>query len=322
MFRIRKSDLDHSQSTFVLDSVNILAERDSPAENSVFLSDLKHILDSRFGGDWNLLIGKSVGFAMKTRRKASIVLGKTSGELLLCWRSPGFEVEDIDMVKIKAKLSLEGKDSLLEDNTDVKSLNIIRVPDADAGDYTPQTPEAIKIVQALSRTLYDMEHDAAARHIRSQYVFASSHFDSFQLSLTARLGTIWHVAVGKTGEFTSLPARNCTDHLMFSTKKGVKIVLFRHKSVETNRLALPSMQTVMEVLPTVLFVLLCVAFLVQKSAICVADAKELNVLTKGLCFITTSYSLTPLALLLFVMTIVKQVKKSIDQKRAKRQKRA
>ena len=322
MFRIRKSDLDRSQSTFLLDSVNILAERNSCSDDEVFLSDLKHIIDSRFGGDWNLLIGKSVGFAMKTRKKASIVLGKKTGELLLCWRSPGFEVEDIDMVKIKTKISLEGKDTLLEDSVDVKSLNVLRVPEADAKDYTSQTPEAIKIVQALSRTLSDMEHDAAARYIRSQYVKVLSEFESFLLSLTARLGTIWHVAVGKTGEFTSLPARYSTDHLMFSTKKGVKIELFRHTSVETNRMAVPSMKTVMEVLPTVLFVFLCVAFLVQKSAICVADGKELNKLTKGLCFITTTYSLTPLALLLFVMTIVKQVKKSIDQKRAKRPKTA
>lgn len=136
--------------------------------------------------------------------------------------------------------------------------------------------------------------------------------------MTARLGTIWHVAVGLTGEFEIQCAKSCTDHIVAVTKKGLKIEVFRHKALEPSglsTLSVPSFQTVMDITPTILFVFLCVAFLVQKSAICIQDMQNKTLLTKSLCYVTTSFSLTPLALVLFVMTIVKQVKKSIQQKR-------
>jgi len=141
-------------------------------------------------------------------------------------------------------------------------------------------------------------------------------------SLTARLGTIWHVAVGSTGEFDILPAKGCTDHVSVATKTGLKIEVFRHKAVEPSGVAsfsAPSVQTILDITPTILFIFLCVAFLVQKSSICLADMHTKTLLTQTLCWATTSFSLTPLALVLFVMTIVKQVKKSIQQKRVKRQ---
>ena len=118
------------------------------------------------------------------------------------------------------------------------------------------------------------------------------------------------------------PAKGCTDHIIAATKKGLKIELFRHKAAEPvgiSGISVPSMQTVLDVLPTILFIFLCVGFLVQKSSVCHGDLSSKAVLTKGLCWATTSFSLTPLAIVLFVMTIVKQVRKSIQQKQLKKQ---
>jgi hypothetical protein len=142
----------------------------------------------------------------------------------------------------------------------------------------------------------------------------------FLYSITARFGTIWHVAVGGTGEYSIKPAKGCTDHVVVATKKGTKIQVFRHTALSPSGLSaisLPSAQTIFDVTPTVLFVFLCVAFLVQKSSVCLDNMESKSVITKGLCLATTSFSLTPLAVALFVMTIVKQVKKSIQQKRLK-----
>jgi hypothetical protein len=122
-----------------------------------------------------------------------------------------------------------------------------------------------------------------------------------------------------------LPARQASDHIVAVSKKGLKIELFRHKGSEPSGMAswsLPSTETLIEVVPTVLFVFLCVAFLVQKSAVCLGDLHNKTVITRVLCFSTTSFSLTPLALFLFVLTIVKQVKKTIQQKNLKKQKKS
>ena len=117
-----------------------------------------------------------------------------------------------------------------------------------------------------------------------------------------------------------VPAKTSSDHITVATKKGLKIDVFRHKAEESRKiLSLPSAQTIMDVVPTILFVFLCVAFLVQKSAVCV-DQGTKSVITRGLCIATASFSLTPLALALFVFTIVKQVKKAILQKQMKKRK--
>ena len=169
MFKIRKTDMESKYATFIVDSANIIAEKESSKDREVFLNDLKHILDMRFSGDWNLVIGKSMGYAMKTRKKASVILARGSGEILICWRSPGFEVEDLDVVKIKTRLVLEGKDELLSSQADVK-MNIISAPQADSPGYTIETPLAMKIVDALVDQVRDMDHDEAARVLRNKYV--------------------------------------------------------------------------------------------------------------------------------------------------------
>ena len=115
--------------------------------------------------------GRSVGYAMKTRKKASFVLSGSNQEVLMGWRSPGFEVEDVDIVKVKAKLVLSEKDFLLDESaTDISRLKIISSPSPDSDSYSADTPKALRMIASLSDDLKDMEHDTAARHIRNKYV--------------------------------------------------------------------------------------------------------------------------------------------------------
>ena len=304
MFKVRKTDMEKSHAGFIVEAVNVIREQDTNMETPKFLADVKHILDSRFKGDWNLFLGKTVGYALKTRKKASIVLSNGTSEILVCWRSPGFEVEDLDTVKIKTTLALKEKDELTETGTRGKPLNVLSSPSPDSEMYTLETPKVLNILDGLANDVKDMEHHVAARHIRSH--------------ITARLGTIWHVAVGSTGEFTVLPAKTCTDHIIVSNKKGMKIELFRHKSTDSSglsSLATMSVSSILNILPTILFVFLCVAFMVQKASLCSGDPNSLSVVTKTLCYITNALPLTPLAVGLFVLTVLKQVRNTMEKRR-------
>lgn len=137
-------------------------------------------------------------------------------------------------------------------------------------------------------------------------------------SLTARLGTIWHVAVGNSRDFAIAAAKGCRDHIIAAPKKGgVKIEIFRHTANETsglNLLRVPSMQVILDTIPSVLFVLLCAAFIVQKSTLCFGENEKLSKLTTSLCYVSFAIPLTPLAGLLFVLMMIKQVRRAFDRK--------
>ena len=304
MFKIRKTDMDKKHASFIVEAVNVIREQETSTDPARFISDVKHILDSRFKGDWNVFIGKTVGYAMKTRKKASIVLSNNANEILVCWRSPGFEVEDLDTVKIKTNLALNEVDKLIDGSSRSKALNVIASPNPDSEGYTSETPRVLEILDGLAADIKDMDHNVAARLIRSH--------------ITARLGTIWHVAVGTTGEFTISPAKGCTDRIIAANKKGLKIEVFRHKSTDTaglGPLSSMSLDTLLDVIPTILFVFMCVAFMVNKTAVCAGDLGRLSLVTKTLCVVTNAIPLTPLAIGLFVFTVLKQVRKSIEKKR-------
>jgi len=146
MFKIRKTDMDPRESRFIIETLNVLKERSTPEglDWNSFSKDLKSVLDSRFHAEWNVLIGKSVGYAMKARKKSSLVATGPSGEIIICWRSPGFEMEDNDVVKLKASIMVEGKDVLLEGRSgELKRINLISSPSADSPGYTSDTPQGM-----------------------------------------------------------------------------------------------------------------------------------------------------------------------------------
>lgn len=173
MFKIKKSDMDAKQARFILDTLAHLSGDDVTSDWESIAGQLKSILDSRFGGEWNILIGRTVGFSMKTRKKSSIILNNSSGDMVICWKSPGFEVEDSDIVKIKTKIVLEEKDVLLEKSVNSKKLNIIASPSPESVGYTSETPVILSLLEVLSEEIKDMDHQASARHVRNQYVTKS-----------------------------------------------------------------------------------------------------------------------------------------------------
>ena len=311
--------MDKRESNFILEAVNVLSSRNDDRGWEGLITDAKRVLDARFGPEWNILVGKSVGYSMKTKKKSSVILASSTGEVMLCWKSPGFEVEDAHIVKIKAGITIAEKDSLLEESNEKKGrLNIIECPEADSPEYTVDTQAAVQILEAVMDEIKDMDHQGAARHIRNKYVTPRSPPSSSHHSLTARLGTVWHVAVGQTREFQIQPAKNCTDHIIAAVKKGgIKIEIFRHKQESPTGiegLSMPSLSTVAEILPSLLFVFLCIAFIVQNSSICIGDTGRLSKITRGLCSVTNTFSLAPLAGVLFVMTVLKQVRKGMARK--------
>lgn len=158
-------------ANFIVETFSILAARDGENSWPVLAKDAKRILDARFGTEWNILIGKAVGYAMKTKKKSSIIISNPNGEMIVCWKSPGFEVEDADAVRVKAKIQVDGKDTLLEDKLDASKLNIVQYPAADSEAYTVETNKALSILQAFADDIKDMDDQTAARYIRTQYVF-------------------------------------------------------------------------------------------------------------------------------------------------------
>ena len=124
------------------------------------------------------------------------------------------------------------------------------------------------------------------------------------------------------------PATTCTDHIIVTTKKsGLKIEIYRHKQssptgISALSLTMPSYSTMIDVLPKLLFAFVCIAFMLQRSSLCnkAASRPGISKLTSGICAVSEAIPLTPLAGILFVVTVVKQVRKTISRKREKKDK--
>ena len=306
--------MEAPKAKFVVDAVNVIQERVSAESDAwdKFTVSLKSVLDSRFGGEWNILIGKAVGYAMKTKKKAHVVAVSSSGEIVICWKSPGFEVEDVNIVKLKAEQLLNPKSDSAEKQTTSK-LNVISSPTPDSPTYTSNTPKAISLVDGLIDDIRSMETQEAARHLRNH--------------LTARLGTIWHVAIGETRAFHVSPAASCMDHIVLASKKGgVKIEVFRHKqptatgiSATLKEISWPAMRTIFDIIPSLFFIALCITFLLQKSPACRMAVEYNSNITQSACTFANSVPIAPLAGIVFVLVLLKQVKKQMDKKKLKHQ---
>lgn len=149
MFKLRRSDMEPRESRFIIEALNVIKERSPVAEFNwaSYCADVKAVLDSRFGNEWNVMIGKSVGYAMKARKKSSLVAISSDGDIVVCWKSPGFEIEDSDVVKTKAQIIVEEKDTLLTESAGQSpTLNILKQPAVDAMEYTIDTPQGMYIV--------------------------------------------------------------------------------------------------------------------------------------------------------------------------------
>lgn len=168
-----------------------------------------------------------------------------------------------------------------------------------------------------------MDHQDAARFIRNKYVPLELVAPVYSSSVTARLGTIWHVVVGETKCFHMEPARGASEHVIVALKKGgTKIELYRHKQVTPSGLvalkpSLPSLSTILDILPKILFMFLCVSFLVQRSAFCQAESESMGTIKRGICSAAYSIPLAPLAGMLFAGTLLKEVRKRYVRKQGK-----
>ncbi len=130
--------MEKRAAQFIVETINIVRDRfDGIPPYEGFAKDVKQILDSRFGTEWNVLVGKSMGYAMKTKKKASLVAATNEGYTVVCWKSPGFEVEDSNIVRIRATIALATTDPLfiVDTSTQQSRLNVI----ATSGDRSEQS---------------------------------------------------------------------------------------------------------------------------------------------------------------------------------------
>lgn len=170
--------MEKRPAQFIMEAINIVSERsESSPKLSDFAKDIKQILDSRFGGEWNILVGKSMGYAMKTKKKASLVAGSSSGQSVVCWKSPGFEVEDSSVVRIRANIELAPTDPLFPGETSTSRLSIIESPATNSEQSMKShmcilsfLRLVIKILEACLDGIRELDNQEAARYIRSQYV--------------------------------------------------------------------------------------------------------------------------------------------------------
>lgn len=147
MFKTRRTDMEPRESRFIVEALNVIRDRYIASEFTweTYCHDVKSVLDSRFGTEWNVMIGKSVGYAMKARKKSSLVAANAEGDVVVCWKSPGFEIEDSDVVKTKAQIMVDERDALLQEASEKRSstLNIVRQPPVDSPQYTTDTPQGM-----------------------------------------------------------------------------------------------------------------------------------------------------------------------------------
>ncbi len=109
---------------------------------------------------------------MKARKKSSLVAASPDGDVIVCWKSPGFEIEDSDTVKTKAQIMVDERDTLLEESEEKRSsaLTIIKQPSVDSSEYTTDTPQVIRLLNAVLPLIEAKDHQDAARIVRTKYV--------------------------------------------------------------------------------------------------------------------------------------------------------
>ena len=87
-------------------------------------------------------------------------------------------------------------------------------------------------------------------------------------------------------------------------------------------MSIPSASTIVDILPKLLFAFVCFAFMMQRSAVCKDSTHGTGWarFTDGLCTVSEAAPLTPLAILLFVVTVIKLVRRAILNKQLKKSK--
>ena len=213
-----------------------------------FLRAVQAVIDHRFPGHggWHCALAPGRGtfaYAVKARKGSSSVVMKLSRGTLLLWRSPAIEVEDravLDLRLEKARESSPAHGS--------GALRVLKAPALGDPAYSNLVPRALAVLEHVP-PCEDVE--LCAKSIRTR--------------LTAELGTVWHVLVGKN--HMVLPSRTSTSCHLEVEVGGHRITVFNHRNTQSSSLASPSRllqyidpSTLLSLAPVLLFLLFSLWF--------------------------------------------------------------
>ncbi|EER18737.1 hypothetical protein Pmar_PMAR006355 [Perkinsus marinus ATCC 50983] len=267
-FRVRVSDLGSREKTeFVRSAADIvyaqtLADRSKQFSKASeeFTGAMKQILDRRFGEDWNVCVGFKAGYALKSRKKESAIVLRSNTKdasqlLVVCWRSPAFEILDREVVRLQASKQIEAEEGIVAEvkgGDSNRKVKILQQPKVDDPTYIPDTAVVIEEVTKLAQSdeLWPSDKQDLAITIRQH--------------LGARFGPCWHVLTSD-GELMLRTADKGVDASLTLQVGKTKIIIFRHTQASTGLLSSLTPSTLAEAMPTIMMVLLALVYIYHRG---------------------------------------------------------
>jgi hypothetical protein len=228
---VRETLMSASESAFVRSVVDQLAIKfritgsgdSTPTKALEFMQRLQAILCAKFpgGSGWHVALGSSFAYALKTHKKSAVVISIGAWKVVV-WRSPAFELEDVDTVRIRAELKLSGPDEEARKVSRSKETRFLEKPDPASEEYDEIYPS---VLLSLKSVLEDPESPKEAELLAK----------AVRRRLTAEFGPVWHVIVGSNFlcEVSSSGREGMCGVSCRQGEKGLRVFVFRHKNIET-----------------------------------------------------------------------------------------
>lgn len=286
-FRVTNTDLTKEEAAFVVAAASLIWEK-LPTDSDVrqlMAERLKVVLDMKFSPSWHILCGSDMGFALKSRRKSSVVISGPRHIQIVCWRSPGHEIISADAVRVMAERKLRQPDTPTAPLS--KSIKVIQQPRLGDVDFSADLPEAIKAIDDLVTSDDIPDIQVLAQSIRTR--------------LTAILTPVWHVILGS--DFRLASADGLTHQIVI--KKGkLRIHCFKHTEMSTSNI----WNAVISSWRTILVIVACISFMLH-SRLCTSETRH------ALCPAEGSQVPTYLATAFIGLIVVQQIVRLVNKRK-------
>ena len=286
-FRVSTTDLSKPEAGFVVEAARLIWDKIPTDANAreVLAERLKQVLDMKFKPSWHVLCGSSMGFALKSRRKSSIVINGPRHIQIVCWRSPGHEIVSSEVVKLLAERKLRPSEQSVAPLT--KSFKVVQQPQLGDLDFSPDLSEALQSIDKLISSEEIEDVQKLAQEIRTR--------------LTAILHPIWHVILGS--DFRISSSAELTHEIII--KKGkLKIHCFKHTEMSPDAGTLAAAASSWQ---SVIFALACIAYMIH-SRLCTGERRL------SLCPAEGSQIPSAVATGLIVIIVLQQANKLVFKK--------
>ena len=287
-FRVTNTDLTKEEAAFIVAAATLIWEK-LPTDGDVrqLLADrLKVVLDMKFSPSWHILCGADMGFALKSRRKSSVVLSGPRHIQIVCWRSPGHEIISADAVRIMAERKLREANVVIPPLS--KAIKVIQQPRLGDVDFSGDFSEAIKAIDDLITSDDITDIQVLAQSIRTR--------------LTAIVGPVWHVILGSDFRLASPSGLS---HQILIKKGKIRIHCFKHTEMSTSNNVWAALLSSWR---SILVILACVAFMLH-SRLCTSETRH------ALCPADGSQMPTYMATVFIGLIVVQQIIRLVNKKK-------